>query len=152
VNVATISSPVGPLELESKDEALVGIRFHAPGPLTRVVDGVIGETARQLAEYFEGRRTRFDLPLAPAGTPFQRGVWDALQRIEFGETLSYADLAERVGRPAAVRAVGAANGRNPIPIVIPCHRVIGSNGRLVGFGGGLAAKQYLLSLERQRLF
>jgi methylated-DNA-[protein]-cysteine S-methyltransferase len=113
---------------------------------------VLGEATRQLDAYFSKRLRRFDLPLAPHGTPFQLEVWQALQRIPYGDTWSYADLARRIGRPDAVRAVGAANGRNPIPIVIPCHRVIGSNGQLVGFGGGLPLKRWLLDLESRRLF
>jgi methylated-DNA-[protein]-cysteine S-methyltransferase len=101
----------------------------------------------QLTEYFDGQRRHFDLPLRPDGTEFQLRVLDELQRIPYGETASYADIAERIGNPKAVRAVGAANGRNPIPIVIPCHRVIGSDGGLTGFGGGLATKETLLRLE-----
>jgi methylated-DNA-[protein]-cysteine S-methyltransferase len=105
---------------------------------------------RQLREYFAGQRTRFDLPLHPAGTAFQRDVWSELQRIPYGETISYGELARRVGHPAAARAVGAANGANPIPIVIPCHRVIGANGKLTGFGGGIPVKQKLLALESRQ--
>ena len=108
---------------------------------------MLAEAARQLDAYFDRRLRQFDLPLAPRGTPFQLDVWRMLQTIPYGGTWSYADLARRIGRPAAIRAVGAANGRNPIPIVIPCHRVIGTNGRLVGFGGGLPVKQWLLQLE-----
>jgi methylated-DNA-[protein]-cysteine S-methyltransferase len=107
------------------------------------------EAVRQLDEYFAGTRRRFDLPLAPAGTPFQQRVWQGLTEIPYGETISYAELARRIGRPAAVRAVGAANGRNPLAIVVPCHRVIGSDGRLVGYGGGLPVKAALLELERR---
>ena len=113
---------------------------------------VLTETARQLDEYFARKRTRFDLPLAPEGTAFQRQVWQALLEIPFGQTMSYGELARRIGQPAAVRAVGAANGHNPIAIVIPCHRVIGSTGRLVGFGGGLETKRFLLALEAGALF
>lgn len=105
------------------------------------------EPREQLLAYFEGARTTFDLPLAPAGTPFQVTVWNTLARIPYGATWSYSDLAERIGSPKAVRAVGAANGRNPLPIVLPCHRVIGANGSLTGFGGGLPLKQFLLELE-----
>ena len=104
----------------------------------------------QLQEYFDGRRDVFELPLAPQGTPFQQRVWEALLSIPFGETCSYLDLARAIGQPSAMRAVGAANGRNPIPIVIPCHRVIGSNGALVGFGGGLDIKAALLALETKQ--
>jgi methylated-DNA-[protein]-cysteine S-methyltransferase len=101
----------------------------------------------QLDEYFAGKRQEFDLPLAPAGTDFQCQVWQGLQEIPFGETWSYGELARHVGRPKASRAVGAANGLNPIPVIIPCHRVIGSNGKLTGFGGGLETKSFLLKLE-----
>ncbi len=104
----------------------------------------------QLLEYFAGERTTFDLPLAPTGTPFQRAVWNMLAQIPFGSTWSYSELATRAGSPKAVRAVGAANGRNPLPIVLPCHRVIGSDGSLTGFGGGLPLKQFLLEHEGVR--
>lgn len=101
----------------------------------------------QLDEYFQAKREKFDLPLSVSGTPFQQDVWSALQQIPFGQTVSYSQIANRIGRPRAVRAVGAANGANPIPIVIPCHRVIGANGSLTGFGGGLPNKELLLELE-----
>jgi methylated-DNA-[protein]-cysteine S-methyltransferase len=104
---------------------------------------------RQLREYFQGRRTAFDLRLHPKGTPFQTAVWTALTKIPYGQTRSYGDIARAVGRPAAVRAVGLANGRNPLPIVVPCHRVIGASGKLVGYGGGLPVKQALLDRERE---
>jgi methylated-DNA-[protein]-cysteine S-methyltransferase len=103
----------------------------------------------QLAAYFAGRLFAFDLPLAAAGTEFQKSVWQALVQVPYGATASYAEIARRIGRPKAVRAVGAANGRNPIPIVVPCHRIIGSTGRLVGYGGGLAMKKMLLELEAE---
>jgi methylated-DNA-[protein]-cysteine S-methyltransferase len=103
----------------------------------------------QLEEYFAGTRTAFDLPLHPQGTEFQLTVWDELARIPYAETISYGELARRIGQPQAMRAVGAANGRNPLPIVVPCHRVIGSNGNLTGFGGGLPAKRFLLGWERR---
>ena len=109
----------------------------APFPLLR----------RQLAEYFAGERTAFELPLAPAGTPFQRGVWDALLAIPYGETRSYGELAAAVGKPGAARAVGRANHDNPIGVVIPCHRVIGAGGSLTGYAGGVERKRYLLELE-----
>ena len=108
---------------------------------------MLAQTRAQLGEYFKGDRREFALPLAPRGTPFQRHVWQALQRIGYGETISYAQLATSIGRPSATRAVGAANGRNPLPIVVPCHRVIGADGSLTGFGGGLPIKQFLLALE-----
>ena len=107
------------------------------------------EAKRQLGEYFAGERREFDLPLAAAGTPFQHRVWDALREIPYAETLSYRELAKRVGNPAASRAVGAANGRNPLAIVVPCHRVIGADGSLTGYGGGLPVKAALLALEQR---
>lgn len=111
----------------------------------------LAEARRQLLEYFDGRRRDFDLPLAPVGTPFQLDVWAALRTIPYGCTWSYLQLARHLGKPAAMRAVGAANGRNPLPIIVPCHRVIGADGRLVGFGGGLPAKRLLLRREGVRL-
>jgi methylated-DNA-[protein]-cysteine S-methyltransferase len=110
--------------------------------------GLLEEPVRQLTAYFKGTLRQFDLPVAPHGTAFQQQVWTALQQIPYGDTTSYGELARRLGNPKAVRAVGLANGSNPISIVIPCHRVIGSNGSLVGYGGGLATKQALLALER----
>jgi O-6-methylguanine DNA methyltransferase len=112
-------------------------------------NAITDETERQLADYFNGQRSRFDLPLQPCGTDFQRTVWDALGAIPYGDRCSYADIAEAVGRPAAVRAVGTANGMNAIAIVIPCHRVVGADGRLAGYGGGLWRKQRLLDLEEE---
>lgn len=150
----TLDTPIGPLFLAASDAGLHLIEFAEPRhPAARDpdwVDGphpVLAETARQLRAYFAGECRTFDLPLAPQGTPFQREVWNALSTIGFGETWSYVDLARAVGRPKASRAVGAANGRNPLPIVVPCHRVIGANGSLTGFGGGLPTKEFLLSLE-----
>jgi methylated-DNA-[protein]-cysteine S-methyltransferase len=152
-SAAVVESPVGRLGLEAEDDRLTRVRFHARGaPTGGRLPGVLGETRRQLKGYFAGALEIFDLPLDPAGTPFQISVWRALQDIPYGRTSTYADLARRLGRPSAVRAVGAANGRNPIPIIIPCHRVIGSDGRLVGFGGGLAVKRQLLSIENALLF
>ncbi len=150
-----IDSPIGRLALEADGPALIAVAFHATGPVgSRThLSPVLKEACRELEAYFTGRLTTFSVPLAPRGTPFQLTVWSALTTIPYGETRSYRDLAESVGRPAAVRAVGAANGRNPIPIFIPCHRVIGSDGRLVGFGGGLETKRRLLDLEQGgRLF
>jgi methylated-DNA-[protein]-cysteine S-methyltransferase len=109
----------------------------------------VAETERQVKEYFAGERRRFDVPLDPKGTDFQRAVWFALAEIPYGETASYGEIAERVGKPTAFRAVGAANGRNPIPLILPCHRVIGSSGKLVGYGGGLELKGELLAHERR---
>ena len=146
----TMRSPIGTLCLCAEDDQLVGLHLPdrpAPtGPAAR--GGVLARTAAQLAEYFAGERRDFDLPLAPAGTPFQTEVWRALARIPFGTTCSYGDLARVVGRPSASRAVGAANGRNPIAIILPCHRVIGTSGELTGYGGGLPMKRWLLEHER----
>src|SRR5258708_10160080 len=108
---------------------------------------ILAETERQLKEYFEGKRQDFSIPLDMRGTPFQRSVWQALLAIPFGETRSYGQIAKQLGRPNAMRAVGGANGSNPIPIVVPCHRVIGSSGKLTGFGGGLETKARLLKIE-----
>lgn len=150
----TIESPVGPLLLAANGDGVCAIEFHASRhPVRRGADwregdsGLLQRLRAQLDEYFAGARRMFDLPLAPQGTPFQLEVWHALARIPYGATVSYAQLAQSVGRPTAMRAVGAANGRNPLPIVLPCHRVIGSNGALTGFGGGLPTKEYLLRLE-----
>lgn len=149
-----IASPVGPLLLVADDQAMRVIEFENPRhPYKRAPDWQEGDNAvlraaqRQLREYFDGERTQFDLPLAPQGTEFQRQVWHTLAGIGFGKTISYAELARRVGKPTAMRAVGASNGRNPLPIVLPCHRVIGADGSLTGFGGGLPTKQFLLELE-----
>src|SRR6188768_65298 len=156
VHEVTVSSPVGLLRLRASDAALVGVHFLRERPTSAsqmscpdpgAPTALLAETARQLDEYFAGKRTTFELPIAPEGTPFQRQVWEALLEIPFGQTMSYGELARRIDQPTAVRAVGAANGQNPIAIVIPCHRVIGSTGRLVGFGGGLDTKRFLLNLE-----
>lgn len=146
----TIPSPIGPLRLEADGDALSAIRFDGEACEPEPSD-LLDEAERQLRAYFARERTTFDLPLRPVGTDFQREVWGALTRLPYGATCSYADLATAIGRPKAVRAVGAANGRNPLPIVIPCHRVIGRDGTLVGFGGGLARKRVLLDLERDQL-
>ena len=148
-----ISTPVGRLRLTGDEEGLRSISFQNrihPAALagSRLrTEEPFREAIAQLNAYFAGELRRFDLPLAPEGTPFQREVWSALTAIPYGETVSYGGLARRLGRPAASRAVGAANGRNPIPIVVPCHRVIGADGSLTGFGGGLAIKRRLLDLE-----
>jgi methylated-DNA-[protein]-cysteine S-methyltransferase len=123
---------------------------HIPPERARLDDAGLAPVRAQLEQYFAGERTAFDLPLAPGGTPFRQVVWKELQRVGYGETTTYAALAARIGRPTAVRAAGAANGANPISIIIPCHRVIGSNGSLTGYGGGLGAKRFLLDLERPR--
>lgn len=147
-------SPVGPLTLGAVDGRLSHVLFaQSPGAeaLARAPRDpdhpILAAAAAQLAEYFAGARREFDLPLAPAATPFQRDVRRALLGIGWGETISYGELARRVGRPRAVRAVGAANGRNPLSIVVPCHRVVGADGSLTGYGGGLEIKARLLALE-----
>ena len=148
-----MTSPIGDLLLAGDDTGLRRIGF--PGGKGRVTpgqdwrerrDGFV-QARRQLLEYFAGERRTFELALEPDGTPFQLSVLEALLKIPYGDTASYQDIAANIGRPRAVRAVGAANGRNPLPIVIPCHRVIGANGSLTGFGGGLDTKRYLLDLE-----
>jgi methylated-DNA-[protein]-cysteine S-methyltransferase len=147
----TIGSPVGPLLLTSDGTSLTRLLFDAtPDPSWSTAPcAVLDEAVRQLREYFAGERRDFDLPLEPAGTPFQLTVWDALRGIPYAETINYGQLAVRVGNPTASRAVGLANGRNPISIVVPCHRVIGANGSLTGYGGGLDRKRTLLDLERR---
>ena len=148
-----IESPIGQLLLAGDDAGLKIIGFPngkgkvVPDPGWQPSTDCFSEAESQLAEYFEGKRQCFELKLAPTGTDFQLEVLRALQTIPLGETRSYRDIARQIGRPDAVRAVGAANGRNPLPIVIPCHRVIGADGSLTGFGGGLEAKQFLLELE-----
>jgi methylated-DNA-[protein]-cysteine S-methyltransferase len=148
-----IDSPVGPLLVAADEAGLRLIHFQA-GPAPRPPDpawhrdvSFFRELGRQLAEYFARDRRAFDLPLAPEGTTFQLETWRALSLIPYGTTISYSELARRIGRPDAVRAVGSANGQNPLPIVVPCHRVVGKDGSLTGFGGGLAAKRMLLELE-----
>ncbi len=151
-----VDSPVRKLTLVATDDGLTAILWENDRPhrVRLNIDAeddrhpVLVETARQLDEYFAGERNTFALPLDMAGTPFQRKVWNALLTIPFGETRSYRQIAEQIGSPSAVRAVGAANGRNPVSIVVPCHRVIGSNGSLTGFAGGLDVKSRLLTLER----
>ncbi len=146
-----MESPVGPLRLVAEGGALIEVAFvdSAAGaaPATAADDPLLERAATQLREYFAGARETFDLPLAPRGTEFQRGVWNALLGIPYGGTISYGTLAGRLGNPNASRAVGLANGANPIAIVIPCHRVIGADGSLTGYGGGLDRKKTLLALE-----
>ena len=152
-----IDSPVGPLLLAADDDGLRQIIFMngrdraQPDPSWKKDPTAFAETTRQLSAYFAGELEQFDLPLAPAGTPFQLQVWRQLCEIPYGETISYGELARRIGNPKASRAVGLANGANPIPIIIPCHRVIGSNGKLTGYGGGLPIKEKLLAFESRQL-
>lgn len=150
-----MASPVGLLKLVATDQALVAVLWENENPkrvrLAELVEDkkhpILLETQKQLNEYFAGQRTQFDLPLDFEGTEFQKKIWQALLTIPFGETRSYKQIAEQVGNVKAVRAVGAANGRNPISIIAPCHRVVGANGKLVGFAGGLENKEILLKLE-----
>ena len=154
----SISSPVGRLKLVASERGLAAILWENDDPervrLEPLVedpsDPILIETERQLASYFAGKLKAFDVPLDFKGTAFQKSVWAALLTIPFGETRSYGDIARQIGRPTASRAVGAANGKNPISIIAPCHRVIGSTGALTGFAGGLATKERLLGLERAR--
>jgi methylated-DNA-[protein]-cysteine S-methyltransferase len=153
-----VNSPIGVLRLVASENGLVAILWKNDKPrrvrLGEVVEEpshpVLVRTEKELKEYFAGERRVFSIPLDMRGTPFQNEVWGALLGIPFGETRSYADLAKRLGNPAASRAVGAANGRNPVAIIVPCHRVVGATGSLTGFAGGLEAKAYLLSLEGSR--
>jgi methylated-DNA-[protein]-cysteine S-methyltransferase len=154
-----VPSPIGPLTLVADDGVLVRLAMSPP---VRFPDAELGERSdegfaeavRQLGEYFAGERTGFDLPLRPVGSGFELAVWDQLTRIPYGETRSYGYVAKAVGEPGGAQAVGAANGRNPLAIVVPCHRVVGADGSLVGFGGGLPRKRFLLDLEQRadRLF
>ena len=151
----TVPTPCGDLLLVAVDSALVQAHFApfaAPAAPETPDEPVLAEARRQLAEHFAGERTDFDLPLAPPGTAFQQRVWAELQRIPFGTTATYGEIATRLGDPKAVRAVGLANGRNPIAVVVPCHRVIGSDGKLRGYAGGIERKQRLLALEDASLF
>jgi len=148
--------PIGKIAIVESAGTISHVDFQCNGK--RDFDGfaifetpLIKKAAKQLTEYFSKKRTKFDLPLSPAGTEFQLSVWRALETIPFGETRSYMDIAVQIGNPKACRAVGMANNRNPIAIIIPCHRVIGRDGSLTGFGGGLDAKQYLLDLEKSEI-
>lgn len=152
-----VDSPVGPLTLVDDDGALAGLYLHeqkhlpaaaALGPLDDRVQPALRE---QLPSYFSGELRDFDVPLVTGGTPFQAAVWTALRDVPYGTTCTYAELAAAVGRPTAVRAVGAANGRNPVCLVVPCHRVVGSGGALTGYAGGVERKAFLLELERRVL-
>jgi methylated-DNA-[protein]-cysteine S-methyltransferase len=157
-----IESPIGKLKLVASDKGLVAILWENDSPTrVRLTEPVVNErhpvlveTERQLGEYFAGKRKTFSIALDMKGTRFQKDVWEALLAIPFGETRSYGQLAKQLGNPRATRAVGAANGRNPLSIIVPCHRVIGSSGKLTGFAGGLDTKARLLSLEKadDRLF
>ncbi|MDO5093095.1 MAG: methylated-DNA--[protein]-cysteine S-methyltransferase [Propionibacteriaceae bacterium] len=147
---STIDSPVGELILVADGETLVGLYFpgRERGDLGERVADAHPVASAQLAEYFAGKRRSFDVPIALAGTDFQQLVWETLTRIPYGETWTYGRLAAAIGRPQASRAVGMANNQNPISIIVPCHRVVGADGQLVGYGGGLENKEFLLALER----
>jgi methylated-DNA-[protein]-cysteine S-methyltransferase len=155
-----IGSPIGPLTPVAEDGALVALLMELAGrrPDAAVLgdrdDAGFAVVVRELGEYFAGDRTAFDLALRPAGSAFERAVWELLEQIPYGETRSYGQLARRLGDPGLAQAIGAANGRNPLAIVVPCHRVVGADGSLVGYAGGLARKRFLLDLEQrgQRLF
>lgn len=147
-------SPIGPLSLIEENGALVEVRWNFDLPRDAATFALpatplLRQAAAELREYFAGERKTFTVPLAPKGTPFQQRVWAALQTIPYGETRSYGEIAAQIGNPKACRAVGMANNRNPLPIFIPCHRVVGSDGKLVGYAGGLDIKTYLLELERE---
>jgi len=154
----TVDSPIGRLTLVATDEGLAAVLFENDRPGRVPVESgakdpthpILLDAEHELEEYFAGRRTAFDVALDVSGTPFQRKVWSALLTIPFGETRSYGQIARQIGSPTAARAVGAANGKNPVAIVAPCHRVVGASGELTGFAGGLAAKGRLLSLEGAR--
>jgi methylated-DNA-[protein]-cysteine S-methyltransferase len=158
---SVVASPIGPLTLVAAGGALAGVYMdaqrHLPGTVAQAApasqDGPdaapLAAAARQLTEYFAGQRTEFDLPLEMAGTDFQRRVWAALREIPYGETVSYGELARGLGKASASRAVGLANGKNPFAVVVPCHRVVGSDGSLTGYGGGLDRKRFLLALEQR---
>lgn len=151
----TVDSPVCPLTLVDDDGALAGLYMadqrHLPDPASFGLrdDAVQPALREQLTAYFAGELREFDVPVAVAGTPFQRAVWAALREVPYGTTCTYGDLAAAIGRPTAVRAVGGANGRNPVCIVVPCHRVVGSGGSLTGYAGGVERKQHLLALEQR---
>jgi methylated-DNA-[protein]-cysteine S-methyltransferase len=150
-----VDSPIDPLLLTSDGESITGLHLDAAKQLPRFADSHINSASvfrsalEQLQAYFRGELQSFDLPLKPAGTEFQKKVWQALAEIPYGTTVSYKTIAERIRSPKAVRAVGLANGRNPIAIILPCHRVIGADGKLTGYAGGLQRKQWLLALERR---
>ncbi|MBZ0135714.1 MAG: methylated-DNA--[protein]-cysteine S-methyltransferase [Planctomycetes bacterium] len=145
-----IHSPIGPLHITCNEAGITELHMgsKAPAPGAKRGHTLLDRAVEQLTDYFAGKRAEFDLPLSPRGTDFQRKVWQRLREIPFAHTSSYGEVAARVGNPKASRAVGAANGRNPIAVIVPCHRVIGADGSLTGFGGGLERKQWLLEHER----
>jgi len=151
VRFAVMDSPIGPITLASTERGLAGIHFGEAIPPQGIIDESIHRQAiQQLQEYFDGKRTDFDLPLDLQGTPFQKAVWARLQLIPYGETCSYGEIARSMGKPGAARAVGMANHDNPVAVVVPCHRVVGSDGSLTGYAGGLDVKKRLLDIESQK--
>lgn len=148
MNNQFLQTPIGWLNIVADESAVVAIEFDADPTASEAPNAVSQQCCQQLAAYFNGEISDFDVPLKMVGTDFQRQVWQALNHVPYGETCSYADIANRIGNPKAVRAVGAANGKNPIPIIVPCHRVIGSSGKLTGYAGGLDLKVWLLEHEK----
>lgn len=147
----SIDTPAGRLYLTADEKALLRLTWDGgsvPKGAACERNGILDQAVRELTEYFAGERTRFNVPVRTEGTPFQQAVWKALETIPYGQTRTYGELARLVGKPNAARAIGMANHSNPVAIIIPCHRVIGANGKLTGFAGGLSAKEYLISLER----
>jgi len=152
-NVFYVETKLGKIKIVENGTAITHMYFgsNEPEEIQGLETPLLAEAAKQLNEYLAGKRKNFDLPLAPEGTAFQKAVWNALQKIPYGETCSYGEVAKNIERPKASRAVGMANNRNPIPIFIPCHRVIGANGKLVGYAGGLDVKERLLKLEKNHI-
>ena len=150
IYASTFDAPIGRILLVGRNDELTGLYLDRdPNPAWERDDARLDKVRAQVEEYFEGTRTTFDVALAPQGTPFQLAVWEALLEVGYGETASYADIARRIGKPTAFRAVGAANGRNPISLIIPCHRIVGSSGSLVGYGWGVDRKSWLLAHEQR---
>lgn len=147
MQVTHFLSPIGTLEITGDEEGISQVFFLDESPSVQASNPILDECVKQLGEYFENKRTEFDLRLNPEGSDFQKSVWKELQSIPFGKTISYMDMAKRLGDPKVIRAAGTANGRNPIAIIIPCHRVIGTDGSLTGYAGGLRRKQWLLEHE-----
>lgn len=152
-NLLLHPTPIGTVGIVENGRAITDILFEEqlPGHAVRHTTLLLERAAKQLDEYFAGKRTSFDLPLEPEGTPYRKKVWQVLTEIPYGQTMTYGEIARRTGNPQASRAVGGASHHNPIPIVIPCHRVIGAGGKLTGYAGGLPRKEFLLALERNRL-
>ena len=150
-NYTYFDSPLGLIELGGTTQALTSVLFVEARRENTDSNAVLDEALQQLTEYFAGERHDFDVPLAPAGSEFQQSVWHELETIPFGQTVAYSDIARAIGRPKACRAVGGANNKNPIPIIIPCHRIIGANGSLTGYGSGLWRKAWLLKLEKVKV-